>query len=158
MQTQKHSTKLDFMFLPSEVIGLYTCFTLLFMPYACVTLPGKHHFVKLGEKSNCLKIGFGRAPAPRSVCEAFRGFRQIRVLPQAISNQYFPPLPSENHKNIYSNCHLLQHPLPWPDCWITWDVQTNRRIKRNQTKKLLDIRALTTHSCNSPHVLHSHLF
>lgn len=54
--------------------------------YTRVILPEKRNFIKLGEKRNCLKIGFGRAPAPRSVCEAFRGFRKLRVLPQVISN------------------------------------------------------------------------
>lgn len=65
----------------------------LFRPYAYVILLEKHNFIKLGEKPNCLKIGSGRAPAPRSVCEAFRGFRQLRVFPQAIANQVIPSAP-----------------------------------------------------------------
>lgn len=73
-------------------------------PYACVILLEKCNFIKLGEKPNCLKIGSSRAPAPRSLCKAFRGFRQLRVFLQAITNQYFPLLPSENHENICSHC------------------------------------------------------
>lgn len=83
-------------------------------PYACVILLEKHNFIKLGEKPNSLKIGSGKAPAPRWVCEAFRGFMQLRVFPQAITNQYFPLLPSENHKYICSMTLIpAQTPLDW---------------------------------------------
>lgn len=95
---------LIFYFSPEKSYACTRAPRSLSWPYACVILLEKHNFIKLGEKPNCLKIGFGRAPAPRSVCEAFRDFRQLRVLPQAISNQYFPLLPSENHKNICSSC------------------------------------------------------
>lgn len=124
--------------------------------YACVILLEKRNFIKLREKPNCLKIGSGRAPAPRSVGEAFRGFRQLRVFPQAIPNQYFPLLPSENHTNICSNCKG-SYCSTWSPC-LTVRLLGVSKIQRNKNKKLFDIRTLTTPFCNSPSVLYSHLF
>lgn len=105
-------------------------------PYTRVILLEKHNFIKLGEKPNCLKIGTGRAPAPRSVCEAFRGFRQLRVFPQAIANQSFPLLPSEKSQQGLQQLwgQSLQHTLPLTDCWASWGVQ---KIKGIKTKSFL---------------------
>lgn len=97
-----HQTQ--FYIFPLKSHMLVHVLPLLSRPYAGVILLEKDNFIKLGEKPNCLKIGSGSVPAPRSACEAFRVFRQLRVFPQAITRQYFPLLPSENHKNICSNC------------------------------------------------------
>jgi len=95
---------LVFYFSPQKSYACTRAPPSLSRPYARVILLEKRSCIKLGEKPNCLKIGSGRAPAPGSVCEAFRGLKQLRVFPRAITNQCFPPLPSENHKNICSNC------------------------------------------------------